>query len=194
MKQLILAVLVMMVASSTAMARDAWTDYAFGGGPGGNYYGSSGGYHGNGYYGDSDAGKMMAAGQLILDISHAVGSYETTHRTLGMGERAQRAENQNRSRAQQQSQQSGGNCPSSAVQTNPQTIYVIVKKETQVEQKKTEEFSSENQKLQKKIEGLEKKKKEIAERKELQKKLVALQKEIADLEKPADSNSTDPSS
>ncbi len=172
MKRLILIVLMAMVMSGTAIAfpltdrviRTGYYQPHIYGSSSGYYYGSSSGYYGNnGYYGDSDAGKMIAAGQLILDISHAVGSYESTHRTLGMGERAQEAEYQNRSCVQQQLQ-------------------------TQIVQKT--DTDSENQKLQDKINELEEKNKALKERKELQKKLAELEEEIAKLEKIPDADST----
>ncbi len=187
---LMMVMVVMVVSVSTVEARHPWdnqsyygstSDYGYGGGyyGGGNY---GGGYYGGGYYDDSDAGKMIAAGRLILDISRAVSSYESTHRTLDMGERAQREEYRNR-----RSAQSAGTIYGVPI-TRTETHKVVIVVETPKE--KIQQTPSENQKLQSKIEELVKERNELQERQKLQKILNDLRKDIQKLESSADPNST----
>lgn len=174
MKRLIL-IMVMVVSVGTVEARHPTLRHP---------YGSISGYGYGRRYGDSDAGKMIAAGQLILAISHAVGSYETTHRILDMGERAQREEYQNRRDAQSAGTIYGV--------TEPQKIVVVVEtpKERPQEESESRLSDSENQKLRDEIKKLKQQKKALEERQKLQKILDALEKDVQKLKSSADPNST----
>ena len=219
----LMMVMVVVVSVSTVEARHPTLRNHYGSrnpyGCGRGDYGRSFsyGYYGGRRYGDSDAGKMIAAGQLIRDIAGAATSLKSTWEAWELAQGEQEHRNQRRTQPTQVIYQTPSvNQEMTVENTNlrreNQMLRDRIKQEKVKEvqelkrkneilgqelkdaekksQEKIQQTSSENQNLQEKIEELRKERHDLQEKQKLQKILDALEKELQELKVPADPNST----